>query len=332
MPVTIKKIAQMLDLSPATVSLALNGSPLVADKTRERVKTMADELDYVPNNFGRGLQSRRSRLIGYMCSTVVNSFNSETMEGSGMVAAANNYGVLTGFAGRQFEHFDQQLQLFLEKHVDGIILALDSAFDGEKFPGFIRKVKQREVPVLLCATDSVNVDFPSVLTDNYRGGYMAVEYMVKQGHRSLIIPTDHLPFNRNRGHLAACRDYGLPEPLRSNDEPADIVALVQEHPEVTGIVTTSDYVAATLIWHMRSAGIRVPEDVSILGFDDVWYAERYEYNLSTVAQQRSALGRLSMQTMLNMVDGEGAKKVQLIEPGIVVRGTTAPPNPRKRVQ
>lgn len=324
MPVTIKQIAKMLDLSPATISLALNGSPLVAQKTRELVCAKADELDYVPNNFGRGLQSRKSRLIGYMCLTVTNAFNAETLEGCGRIAAQRGYGVITGFAGQHFEHFNEQLQLFLEKNVDGIILSLDRVFDGEKFPEFMRKVEKRKVPVVMCATDSLNVKFPSILNSNFNGGYMAVDHMIKLGHRNLIIPSEPMPFNRISGHMAACREHNLPDPIQISDPPEDIVEVVKANPQITGIVCSCDYVAAALIWRLRGAGYRVPEDISVIGYDDVWYAERYEYNLTTVAQQRSEFGELSMKTILGMIDGEAIEKLQLIEPELIVRGTTAP--------
>ena len=84
---TIKKIAEELGLSPATISLALNGSPLISEKTRKKVQDKAEELDYIPNNFGRGLQSKSSRLIGYMCNTPIHSFNAEIMEVFGLQAA-----------------------------------------------------------------------------------------------------------------------------------------------------------------------------------------------------------------------------------------------------
>ena len=328
MPVTIKKIAIELGLSPATVSLALNGSPLVAEKTKKLVCEKAAELDYVPNNFGRGLQSRRSRLIGYMCNTIVNSFNSETMEACGMLAAANNYGMLLGVVGQNLEHFDAQLQLFMEKHVDGLIIALDNEFDVEQVPGFMRKIKQRELPVLACATDIVNAQIPVVSSNDFDGAYSAAEYILKLGHRYVVVPRVNTMRRRLEGYEAACRDYGANVFYSDNAEDAcDIVAT---HPEVTAMLISNDYVATYILSKLHHLGLRVPDDISVIGFDDVWYAARPEYSLTTMAQRRAKLGAISMMTMLKMIDGEEVPDEQLIETSLVIRNTTSWPNSRRR--
>ncbi|MDD4818020.1 MAG: LacI family DNA-binding transcriptional regulator [Victivallaceae bacterium] len=319
--VTIKKIAQELNLSPATVSLALNGSPLVAAKTRERVKAVADRLDYVPNNFGRGLQSRQSRLIGYICSSVRNSFNGEVIEAAGRTAAENDYGVLIGVAGGQCEYFDQELQLFLEKHVDGILLTMDWVFDGKKFSEFIRKVTQRGIPVILVATDAVDCPFPVVNTDNFRGGYLACEHLAKLGHRKLCYSTDSAPQHRADGYIAAAKDYGVE--LVSYPYWSELIDGIVHDRGFTGVLCNSDYSGIDMLSMLRRLGYRIPADISVMGFDDVWYAAHPEFNLSTVAQQRGELGRLAMDSLLRSIKTEAAlPPVQLVEPRLVVRDST----------
>ncbi len=326
--VTIKKIAQELNLSPATVSLALNGSPLVAAKTRERVKAVAARLDYVPNNFGRGLQSRQSRLIGYICSSVRNSFNGEVIEAAGRTAAENDYGVLIGVSGEKCEFFEQELQLFLEKHVDGILLTMDWVFDGEKFPDFIRKVTQRNIPVILVATDAVNCPFPVVNTDNYRGGYLACEHLAKLGHRKVCYSVDSAPQHRGEGYAAAAGDYGM-EIVSYPGWSAMIDGIVHDR-DITGVLCNSDYSGIDMISALRHLGFRVPADISVMGFDDVWYAAHPEFNLSTVAQQRGELGQLAMKSLLKSIKTEAElPPIQLVEPQLIVRDSTGTPTQRR---
>lgn len=329
MAATIKKIAKELGFSPATVSLALNDSKLVAAATRERVKAMAAELDYVPNNFGRGLQSRRSRLIGCMCSSLINNFNAEAIEGAAVEASTRGYGMLMGVAGHNLENFEQQLTMFFEKNVDGILIKYTGVFDGAILPEAMRKIKQRKLPVMMLETDAVNAEFSGVGTDNFKGGYLAAEHLLKLGHRNILCPMISYPFGRLEGYLAACRDYGVPEPLRYTNFEAMVEILLKKR-DITAVIASCDFHAIAEIAGIRKAGIRIPEDVSIIGFDDVWYAQLSEFDLTTIAQQRAALGKVAAASLIDIVEGREVPVQQLLDPELVVRGSTAAPRPRSR--
>lgn len=188
---TIKKFAEELGLSPATISLALNGS-LISEKTHKKVQDKAEELDYIPNNFGRGLQSKSSRLIGYMCNTPVRSFNAETMAALGLQTAQNKYGMVLGVAGDNFENFDKPFQLFLEKIVDAIILVLDTIFGGKHFSYFMGKITKRKLPVLARTSEIVNADLPFAGINQCHGAYIFAKYLLKIGHR---LPLGKLAFS-----------------------------------------------------------------------------------------------------------------------------------------
>lgn len=325
---TIKKIAEELGLSPATISLALNGSPLISEKTRKKVQDKAEELDYIPNNFGRGLQSRNSRLIGYMCNTPVHSFNSEIMEVFGLQAAQNKYGMILGVAGDNFENFDRLFQLFLEKNVDAVVLALDHIFDGQQFAYFIEKTSKRKLPVLACASELVNADIPFVGIDECKGAYISAEYLLKIGHKHLICPDKTISPRRRNGYVAACRRYDAPEPFFI-DEPQEIVSTVLQHQEITGVLCSSDLEAIQVLALLRDNGIKVPDDVSVIGFDDIWFAARPEYALTTVVQHRIPLGKLAFETILKMINGKEILHDQFIEPELILRETTGWPGNRR---
>lgn len=321
---TIKKIAEVLGLSPATISLALNGSPLISEKTRKKVQDKAEELDYIPNNFGRGLQSKSSRLIGYMCNTPVHSFNAEIMEVFGLQAAQNKYGMVLGVAGDNFENFDKLFQLFLEKNVDAIVLALDTIFEGTHFSYFMEKITKRKLPVLACASEIVNADIPFVGINECQGAYISAEYLLKIGHRHLLCPSKTISPRRRNGYIAACRKYEVPEPFWA-DEPQEIVSYVLRHKEITGILCSSDLCAIQVLALLKDNGVKVPDDVSVIGFDDIWFAARPEYSLTTVIQHRLPLGELAFSTILKMINGEEIIHDQFIEPELILRSTTGWP-------
>ncbi|MEA4862730.1 MAG: LacI family DNA-binding transcriptional regulator [Victivallaceae bacterium] len=329
MAVTIKKIAQELGLSPATVSLALNDSKLVAESTREKVKAVAAELDYVPNNFGRGLQSRHSRLIGCMCNSLPNNFNAEVVEAAVVEASERGYSVLMGVAGSNLDKFEQQFRLFLEKNVDGILFKHNGVFDGAMFPDAMRKIKQRKLPVIMIETDTVNAEFAAVGTDNFKGGYLAAEHLIKLGHRNIMCPMISYPFGRLEGYLAAFRDYGLPEPLRYTTYEA-MIDVLRKQRGITAVIASCDFHAIGEIANMRKAGIRIPEDVSVIGFDDVWYASLPAFDLTTVAQQRSALGKVAGASLIDIIEGREVPAQQQLAPELVVRGSTAAPRSKSK--
>ena len=150
MPTTIKEMAMRLGVSPATISLALNGSPVVSQKTRAKVLELANQSDYMPNNFGRGLQSSRSKLIGYVLEGVNLSFFNNIMQAVGLEAAQHNYGLLTTIASTGDKDFmlQNQMKILLEKKIDGLILSLPYV----KFAPFREKFEKHHIPYLFCST------------------------------------------------------------------------------------------------------------------------------------------------------------------------------------
>jgi len=315
MPVTIKQIAAELGVSPAVVSLALNGSPLVAVKTRDRVLALAKRLDYVPNNFGRGLQSRRSHLLGYMLTGITASFFNEILQGAGLAAADANYGLLTGWIkDSDQEQLEHQLQIMLEKNIDGLILSIREPL----FRPFVAKLKQRKIPFVFCST-YFGDEYPLVITDNFRGGYLAADHLLRSGHRRLLCCDSDS--HRLAGNLAAAQAYPDACAFTFSD-PIQVPTLLREK-NATAVVAYADLQAADIIDILRKDRIRVPEDVSLVGFDDIWLAARPEFGLTTVAQQKTQLGAEAVNALLAMIGGDSAHARILLEPHLVERRTVA---------
>ena len=246
------------------------------------------------------------------------------MEVFGLQAAQNKYGMVLGVAGDNFENFDKLFQLFLEKNVDAIVLALDTIFEGTHFSYFMEKITKRKLPVLACASEIVNADIPFVGINECQGAYISAEYLLKIGHRHLLCPSKAISPRRRNGYIAACRKYEVPEPFWA-DEPQEIVSYVLRHKEITGILCSSDLCAIQVLALLKDNGIKVPDDVSVIGFDDIWFAARPEYSLTTVIQHRLPLGELAFSTILKMINGEEIIHDQFIEPELILRSTTGWP-------
>ena len=318
MAVTLKGIAGMLQVSPATVSLALNGSPLVAEETRSRILALAEQLDYVPNNFGRGLQSKRSRLLGYLTGTATISFWGAILESVGREAARHGYGLLTGWnSGEDGRSPDAQLQLLLEKHIDGLLVSLSA----ETMRPYLAKLRKRGVPVLFCSGDAVR-DVAYVRTDYFQGGVLAAKHLLELGHRNLLCCRREP--ERRDGNLAAAEKYPDAHVV-GFDLDDDILKVLEQHPEITAIIAYSDDHAVNLMYRLRHAGFQVPEDLSVVGFDGSWFAERPEFNLTTIVQRQQDLGRDAVCALLNMIERNKTTEQRMLAPELVVRSTTAAP-------
>jgi DNA-binding LacI/PurR family transcriptional regulator len=315
MSVTIKELARLLNVSPATVSLALNGDSRVAEETSAKIKALANELDYVPNNFGRGLQSRKSRLAGYLAGSVTGSFFDLIMQGIGETAAAADYGLLTGIT-RASEKIDSQLKIFLEKNVDGIILSSNYSVHVEQF----EKVERRKIPMVFCSTQDSG-RHPFVITDNFKGGQLAAGHLISLGHRYLACC--RIEKDRLAGNMDAIRRHNLPDPVQFL-EAKDLAAVLEGNPLITGVTAYSDTQAIKVKHVIEGLGLRIPNDISIVGFDDMWFSDIQEFQFTTVAQPKKEIGQMVMQMLLELINGKNVTS-KFMEPELVVRESTAPP-------
>lgn len=317
MPVTIKELASMLKISPATVSLALNGDKRVAVKTVEKIKKLAKELNYIPNNFGRGLQSRRSRLIGYLLDGVTSSFYNELLQGVGEACVNAQYGLLTGIVGKKLDSIQEQINLFLEKNIDGLILSLEVPED------IILLLESKNIPYVFCSTPPPAriTDAICVKNDDYLGGKLAAEHLVKLGHSFFACCS--FGGERTKGNLAILKEYNCLEPILF-DRTADLEAIMKESKHPTAIIAYSDLQAIKIMHIMTKLGLKVPQDVSIIGTDDLWFAALPEFSFTSIALPRKNIGEVSIKLLLNKINGKEAKSI-FLAPELVVRNSTAMP-------
>ena len=241
MAVTIKQMAKELGLSPASISLALRGKPRMSPETIRRVQELAKKLDYVQSNIGRALQSRQSRLIGYLLPGVTRTFYNEILQGAGEETAAHGYGLLVGWVNPGDEHVEHQVNLMLEKDIDGLIISESNHLLDPYLPRFMRRNK----PVIFCSSIAPK-KYIEVITDNFYGGFLAVETLAEFGHRHVLGCTE-LP-DRFKGNRAAARQYGLR--LSRYHRIEDAVAILMKHRDITAVAAYSDHQALDIIYQL----------------------------------------------------------------------------------
>ena len=330
MAATIDDVAERSGVSTATVSRVLSGSVPARPETRERVLAAARELDYRPSGIARALKLRETRTLGLVVTDITNPFYPQVVRAVEAAAHARGYGIVLANGGddpaRELEHLD----LLVERRVDGIVIA-----SSRMTPRHAERLRAAAVPVVLVNDTVTGSGLPTVTTAHRHGARMAGEHLIRLGHRligHIGAPSAHpAASQRRQGVRDALRAGGLPELLVGIGDggvaggASAAEALIAAG--VTGMVAYNDLTAIGALRALRRAGIGVPEEVSVVGFDDIDLAAWTDPPLTTIRQPIDELGRWAVEHLANVLSGDdepGPATPVLLEPALVVRGSTAP--------
>ncbi|MDN4070072.1 LacI family DNA-binding transcriptional regulator [Paenibacillus vini] len=306
---TIKDVAKQAGVSVATVSRVLNNLPGYSEETKRRVEQAVEELGYQPNAIARGLVNRRTETIGVLFPSVSSSFSSEILHGIEEVAHKHNYSVIVCNTAEDGKRTMKYLQVLREKRVDGIIYS-----SGVLEPEYYEAVQAMGVPLVLVATKSDWDDVPFIKVDDRQAAYDAAAYLISQGHREIAMigggESDRIAGQpRYEGFRQALRDHGLP--LRE-DHVQDggftfeggcgaAERLLTASPEVTAVFAAGDEMAIAVISVAARLGIAVPDQLAVIGYDNLKLAEMSNPPLTTVAQPLHEMGRMASEKLIEML-------------------------------
>ncbi len=330
----IKDIAERLGVSPATVSRALADSDLVAKATRRRIHDLAVALDYRPNVSARNLRTRRSMSVLLVVRDVGNPFYLEILKGVEATARAAGYSVLMGNTENEPERENEYFDMLRDGHADGMILMTG------KLPTKYRVASnQDETPPVVVALERIEgIALPHVQIDNAGAAREAVRHLIGLGHRRIAHIAGPVPeimsVLRREGYRAAMAEVGLSIPegyeprgdysLRSGQEICDALFGLSEPP--TAIFVANDEMAFGAIHQLRRLGLDVPRDVSVVGFDNLFFSQAFHPPLTTISQPRTEIGHRAMTLLLEILAGARGPDEPIVIPTILrIRGSTAPP-------
>ena len=329
---TIADVANRSGVSTATVSRVLSGAVPARAATRERVLTAARELDYRPSGIARALKRSETRTIGLLVTDIGNPFFPQIVRAVEDEAHLRGYGVVLCNAGDDPDRELAYLDVLLERRVDGLIVA--SARATRRHADRLASVP---MPVVLVNSDAPAGRLSGITVAHRLGARLAADHLLALGHRRLAhiaAPSAHAAAARLRhaGVTDALRGAGIdPSALlvAEGDEHVDggsraAELLLAEGPGPTGIVCYNDLTAVGALRAIRAAGLRVPDDVSVVGFDDIELAAWTDPPLTTIRQPTDALGLWAVEHLI--VHGSAAKVERVVlEPELVVRSSTGPP-------
>lgn len=311
--VTIKDIAQAVGVSATTVSNVINGkSGRVSADTIEKINQAIDELGYVPNMSARSLVSSSSKVIGFI-NHVVTDKDSNFMEDpflakfTGIIEhVLREHGYY--FMIRTVETADDLKSFLRTWNIDGLFLA------GIFNDSFFKEIKKLRVPMVLVDSYVNSNKICNVGLDDFGGSRLSTEHLINNGHRKIAFASPRIQdggvlMERLLGYKAALTAASIPFDenlvfecgmnLKGTEHVAEYIA---SHPEVTGLVTTADYLAGNIIANLHKLHVNIPEDISVIGFDDLDICNLLSPPLTTVHQDMDLKGRTAVNFMLSILE------------------------------
>jgi LacI family transcriptional regulator len=327
--VTLADIARELGISKMTVSRAINDDPLVNAKTRERVLEVSRRLNYRPNQFARALVTNRSFLIGVIVPDLMHSYFAEILHGIGAFARSANFQIVIGNSEEQFGREISEAEA-LRWRTDGLIIA--TTVPASKADIYKKMIKDGTKVVLIDRTLD-GVDCPMVTTDNIEVGALATEHLIKLGHMRighLRGTTTSTSRERLDGYKQALsknnvaldksliRECGLME----SDGYRAMKQWIAEGDLPTAIFAVNDPAAIGAMQAMTEAGIKIGEDLAIVGGGNIHYGDMLSVPLSTVSWSRGEMGQAAARLLIKMIEangGDAGHQKVILSPHLVVR-------------
>lgn len=343
MAVTIKDIAKTAEVSVSAVSLVLRGKDCrVSEATRQRILKTAEELHYVPNQIAVSLVTRKTHIIGFIYSDMLNPFYSELAVGLERSARSRGYSLLICNSDNSVERCIENVQLLESRCIDGFVLQPPSGINAnpEKLQRLHRKLQSCTIPytILDCAIHDVFHDY--VAADHRLGGRLVAEYLLELGHTKIGCITgnmsDYGTIHRMEGFRAVLEDKNLPldesriyygQYLVESGYRGAIELFRQD---VTAIFAFSDIIALGVEKAAAERGIRIPEDLSLVGYDDSFFANLCPVPMTTIRQPTETLGRRAFEVLIERIaNPDREHQDYLYPPALIKRATCSIPRPGK---
>jgi LacI family transcriptional regulator len=329
MRVTIKDIASKVGVTAATVSMVINNNKKISEATRDKVLKAIQEMNYHPNYIGRSLVMGKTENICLVATSFASVFSLELVKGVEQRLCDTKYN-LSLYSTRGSAENEREIlkKIFYERRVDGV-LSMTATFDKR----LIEEFKNQEMPVVL--VEQVTEGAPCVKVDNVKGGYLATDYLIKKGRKDIVIVLGQKGAanadERQAGYEKALGDNGMQvnedNIIRlihySFEEGKEIMKkIVNDGRKVDAIFSAAgDVCAMGILAEAKAHNIRIPEDMSLIGFDDLYMATLTTPALTTIKQPIEEMGMQALDMLLNIIEKKSGDTSRVIsfEPTLIIR-------------
>ncbi len=323
----IRQVAKRAGVSSATVSHVINNTRFVSDDVRSRVNEAIRELNYQPNALARSLRRGQTHTIALVLPDSANPFFAEIGRHIERIAFDRGYSVIFCNTEGQPAKENFYLDVVVKKRVDGVILV------SVGIPGtHLQQLEAQNVPLVIVDRQSKEYSIDTVLTDNLRGGLLATQHLIRLGHRRIACITGSSTLNpsyqRFAGYEQALREAGLefdPGLHRTGDFHAASgweigLELLRRARPPSAIFACNDMMAIGVLRAASEAGLRVPEDLALVGFDDIELALYTNPPLTTVSQDKARISEIAFDMLMRRVEDRETKiQIEFLQPALVVR-------------
>lgn len=331
--ITIRDVAKKAGVSIGTVSRAFNNYSDISDKTRKNILEIAEQLGYRPSIISKPLVNGKSHRLGmliedYDTGAILNPIVFETLMAFKNASTKQGYETIILSTTTDMQKDEDLSKLFAEKNLDGAFIMGIKLSDN-----YFKELTNIEYPCVLFDVSIKNPKVTCVGVDSTKGAFMAVEHLIKLGHKKIAFINGHkdafVSYERLDGYYLALNRYGIPideeliEHADFTSKGGSLAAekLINSGKEFTAVFCASDLMAVGAVEMFDSIGLKVPEDISMVGFDDITLAQYMNPKLTTIRQDREKIGESAANVLINLINGQSFDRI-VVMPELILREST----------
>lgn len=318
-PATILSIANELNITPATVSRALQNHPSISSATKQSVLKVAGKLNYKRNRIASSLRSGKTYTIGVIIPSADTNFFGSVVHGIEKCANEKGYNVLLYQSNETHEHEMKGIETFLAAQVDGVLVSVAKDTVSYKYYEELRKKK---IPLVFFDRANDDIGISSVVIDDYKGGYIATEHLIKNGYKNIahVSGPQHIKvfYDRQRGYKDALKQYNYVlnkdfiyegnVSIESGRQAMQHFLSLKQKPDA--VFAAEDFTALGVMKELKSYNIKIPEEFGVFGFANELFGEHITPTLSTIDQQTVTMGKESFELLLQIIESKSETSIE----------------------
>ena len=333
--ITLKHIARELGVSISTVSKALKNSEEIGSDTKEKVQAFAKLYNYKPNNIAISLKNKRTKNIGVIIPDIVHHFFTTVFRGIEKYANAKGYNVIVCVSDESFDKEVINMELLANGSIDGFIMALSSGTQLKNDYNHLKEVTEQGIPLVLFDRVAEDIVCDKVIINDRQGAYNAVTKFIKDGRKriALIASEDYISVSRERaaGYKEALLDNGIGynEDLilkfPSMEISENLIEDFFEREKVDAVLSVNEIFAIHSMRYVQSKGLKIPEDISFIGFTDGLLSKYASPGLTAIAQHGEQMGEIAAEILIEKIETDVEEETyvtRVLEPTLIERGST----------